>query len=245
MKIIFTYTLLMASLFHFSAHAMDDPWGALRKKFTSTSPETVNQADEKDPWAALRSVYLPFSREEEKSATTSGSKNSRFEKKFNQRLKPFRSIIKEASETFNIPQEIIKAVIMAESGGDPNAKAKSTSAKGLMQTINATFELSRNALEKMGVSIKDNPYDPRSSILAGAYYLDKMYAQCLTDGKLLKNNRSDIGTWRFPLEYYYAGPKNGLKEKNKIYVFSNGEKRMIDKRSYSQKIQKWAEILSA
>ena len=145
---------------------------------------------------------------------------------------------------YDIPQEVIKAVIMAESGGDNYAKARTTSAKGLMQTIDSTFLMAKKGLEKKGIKISDDPFDPESSIMAGAWYLDRMYEKCIKDGKLISNNREDISSWRYPLEYYYAGPLHGAKEKNRIYVFSNGKKRMIDKRAYSKKIQKWAKILA-
>jgi len=132
---------------------------------------------------------------------------------------------------------------MAESGADPYAKAKTTSAKGLMQTIASTFEMARNGLADQGIRISDDPFDPESSIIAGAWYLDRMYTKAVKDKKNQIPDKNDITSWRYPLEYYYAGPLNGAKPENRIYVFSNGTKRIIDKRAYSKKIQKWAKIL--
>lgn len=72
---------------------------------------------------------------------------------------------------------------MAESGADPYAKAKTTSAKGLMQTIASTFEMARNGLADQGIRISDDPFDPESSIIAGAWYLDRMYTKAVKDKK--------------------------------------------------------------
>ncbi len=251
------------------SHASEDPWFNLRKQYEKTQIKKVIKKEKQDPWKLLRAVYLPFSVSEEKKAVDSPEMAKNFISKFNSRLLQYNIIIKRAAKRFDIPQEIIKSVIMAESGGDNYAKAKTTSAKGLMQTIDSTFLMAKKGLEKQGIYISDDPFDPESSIMAGTWYLNRMYDKCVTDGKIMdgkitdgkitdgkstdgkimdskiiSNNKRDISTWRYPLEYYYAGPVHGVKNKNKIYVFSNGKRRMIDKRAYSKKIQKWAQILA-
>ena len=249
MKKILIYTMLFLVVFLCASHASEDPWSQLRKQYENEEIVVAKEKEKKDPWKLLRAVYLPFSLSEENEAATHPKEANSFAEKFNSRLEQYDIIIKKASNRFNIPQEVIKAVIMAESGGDTYAKANTSSAKGLMQTINSTFSMARKGLGKNGLKISDDPFDPESSIMAGSWYLNRMYEKCIRDnkirdGKNILNNRKDISSWRYPLEYYYAGPLHGAKEKNKIYVFSNGEKRMIDKRAYSKKIQKWAEILA-
>jgi len=227
------------------SHAFEDPWFSLRKQYEKTQIKKVIEKEKQDPWGLLRAVYLPFSMFEEKKAVANPEMAENFTRKFNSRLLNYNTIIKKATDRFDIPEEIIKSVIMAESGGDNYAKAKTTSAKGLMQTIDSTFLMAKRGLKKEGVYISDNPFEPESSIMAGTWYLNRMYEKCIRDGKIISGNRKTISTWRYPLEYYYAGSVHGAKDMNKIYVFSNGKRRMIDKRAYSKKIQKWAQILAA
>jgi soluble lytic murein transglycosylase-like protein len=200
---------------------------------------------ENDPWQLLRAKFLPFSRQEEEMARHQAVHAGTFQDRFAVRLKPYQSLIAAASRQFDIPWALLQAVIMAESGGNPRARAGITSAKGLMQTIDPTFKMARTGLAQKGIAIADDPFDPEASIMAGAWYLDRMYQQALSDGKMARTDRDDIGSWRYPLEYYYAGPGNGVRAENKIQVYSNGETRVIDKRAYSGKIQSWAQILAA
>ena len=61
----------------------------------------------------------------------------------------------------NVDPLVIEGIIARESGWDPNAKATSSSAKGLMQLIDGTAR-------RFNVS---DPYDPEQNILGGvAYY---------------------------------------------------------------------------
>lgn len=236
--------ILFAVVFCDVLHASEDPWSDLRKQYEKTKIKKVMKKERQDPWKLLRAVYLPFSMSEEKKAAADPETAKKFTRKFNSRLLQYNTIIEKAANRFDIPIEIIKAVIMAESGGDNYAKAKTTSAKGLMQTIDSTFLMAKRGLEKEGVYISDDPFEPESSIMAGTWYLNRMYEKCILDGKIVSQKRNNISSWRYPLEYYYAGPVHGAKKNNKIYVFSNGKKRMIDKRMYSKKIQKWAQILA-
>lgn len=238
------HMILFPVVFCGLSHASEDPWLNLRKQYEKTEIKKVVEEEKQDPWKLLRAVYLPFSMSEEKKAAADPEMAKSFTRKFDSRLLQYNTIIKKAANRFDIPEEIIKAVIMAESGGDNWARAKTTSAKGLMQTIDSTFLMARKGLEKDGIYISDDPFDPESSIMAGAWYLDRMYEKCILDGKIVSQKRNNIFSWRYPLEYYYAGPVHGVKDKNKIYVFSNGKRRMIDKRAYSKKIQKWAQILA-
>lgn len=78
----------------------------------------------------------------------------------NRSANAFDEHIREAAERFNLPFEFIKAVIRAESAFDPHAVSHA-GAVGLMQLTPATAA-SLNC---------DDPWDPRSNILAGSQYL--------------------------------------------------------------------------
>lgn len=82
------------------------------------------------------------------------------------RIDGFSHIIEEASETFRIRPELIRAIIAVESSGFPNAKAKTTSASGLMQ-------LTKAAAQDMGMPWEKR-FDPWENIMAGAGYLAMM-----------------------------------------------------------------------
>lgn len=148
----------------------------------------------------------------------------------------YGDIIDRASRLFDIPAPILVGVILTESDGDPGATTPLSSAKGLMQTIDATFELARNGLREKGISIADDPFDPESSILAGAWYLDRMYGRTVAENRVSPGKRHLPASWKTALEYYYAGPENGAKKQNRIRVCSRGKCRIIDKAAYSSKV---------
>ncbi len=89
--------------------------------------------------------------------------NGNFLDKVKNRIDIYENIITNASKKFNIPKELIKAVITAESAGHINAKSK-VGAKGLMQLMDGTAR-------DLGVT---NSYDPEQNIFGGTYYLRKM-----------------------------------------------------------------------
>lgn len=72
----------------------------------------------------------------------------------------FDSLIDEAARAYDMPPELIKAVIRAESGFDPHAVSVA-GAMGLMQLMPATAEFLNCA----------DPFDPRENIMAGTQYL--------------------------------------------------------------------------
>ncbi|RMG36671.1 MAG: lytic transglycosylase domain-containing protein [Methanobacteriota archaeon] len=98
------------------------------------------------------------------------------------RLKPYEEMIMEASQNHGVDANLIKAVIFAESSGNPEAVSK-MGAKGLMQLMESTAE-------EVGVQ---NPFDPRENIQGGSRYL----------AKLLKRYKGDI---QLALAAYNAGP---------------------------------------
>jgi soluble lytic murein transglycosylase-like protein len=82
--------------------------------------------------------------------------------------------IAEASVRFGIPEEWIRRVIRAESGGrtrlDGQPITSRAGAMGLMQLMPETWAEIRD-LHGLG----SDPHDPRDNILAGAAYLHAMY----------------------------------------------------------------------
>lgn len=79
------------------------------------------------------------------------------------RLRPYESTIRAASRVFGIDANLLRAVILHESSGNPKA-VSSKGAKGLMQLMDAT------AVE-LGVS---NPFDPVQNIFGGARLLTNL-----------------------------------------------------------------------
>lgn len=82
--------------------------------------------------------------------------------------------VAEASARFNVPQDWIRAVIRAESGGRAFLNgmpiASPVGAIGLMQVMPETYdELKRR------YGFGDDPSDPHDNILAGAAYIREMY----------------------------------------------------------------------
>ncbi|WNG40445.1 transglycosylase SLT domain-containing protein [Archangium violaceum] len=96
----------------------------------------------------------------------------------------YDSIINEMSKKYDVPARLIKAVIQAESGFNPNATSP-VGAKGLMQLMPATAK---------GLGVKDRS-DPRQSIEGGTKYLAQMLKQFKGDERLA-------------LAAYNAGPGN-------------------------------------
>jgi soluble lytic murein transglycosylase-like protein len=83
-------------------------------------------------------------------ASTSGSIDS----------KRFDEHIKQAAALYQIPEELVRAVIRVESGFDPRAVSR-TNARGLMQLMPGTAE-------RMMVT---DSFDPRQNIFGGVRYL--------------------------------------------------------------------------
>ena len=126
-------------------------------------------------------------------------KNSVTNKNF-PKMDNFDNLILAASRKHLLSAALIKAVVMAESGMNPNAKSR-VGAQGLMQLMPATAR---------GLGVSD-PWDPEQNINGGSKYLRK--------------NIDRFGSIELALAAYNAGPGNVLKykgippfEETQVYV---------------------------
>jgi len=110
--------------------------------------------------------------------------NGTFLDRVSKRISKYQSDIENASIKYNIPQELIKAVITTESAGKFDARS-SVGAKGLMQLMDGTAK-------DLGVN---NSFDPSQNIMGGSSYLRQMLDKY--DGNV-----------KFALAAYNAGPGN-------------------------------------
>jgi hypothetical protein len=82
---------------------------------------------------------------------------------------PLTAAITEAAQRFALPAAWIRAVVRAESNGNPHATSPK-GAMGLMQVMPATWTKLR-LIHGLGA----DPYDPHDNIIAGAAYIRALY----------------------------------------------------------------------
>jgi len=92
---------------------------------------------------------------------------------------PHATAIAEASSRFAIPEHWIRAVMQAESAGDPGAVSRA-GAMGLMQVMPGTW-----AALRQDHRLDADPFDPRDNILAGTAHLRAMLDRYGTVGGML------------------------------------------------------------
>lgn len=81
------------------------------------------------------------------------------------RAQDFDSLVRQAAEQNAIPAIWVRAVLQAESAGDPHA-VSGAGAMGLMQLMPGTWKEVRRTL-----NLGADPFDPHDNIAAGAAYL--------------------------------------------------------------------------
>ena len=227
-------------------------WGDLIKKYPPPEPTKEERNYLEDKYSSEYTSYpeklfqnknIPFEKLKQNASPYLRKHELQLSKSSysRRRLQKFKEIIHKASVYFTVPEKIIGAVILQESSGNPRAKAKTSSAKGLMQTIDATFYLAKSNVRKYGLYIND-PYQPKDSIIAGTWYLSYVFELAKQDFPTY-NDRSKLKMWEKALEYYYAGPKWGKHPKPIFHVYINGKKLVIKKALYSQKALEYAYML--
>lgn len=143
---------------------------------SKSQPSNVPQTILEKPFETLRQSAIP-----------NISPSINFLERVGKRLSNYEDIISSASQKYNVPDNIIKAVITAESAGVPTAQSP-VGAKGLMQLMDGTAS-------DLGVN---NSYDPVQNIMGGTRYLRQMLDKF--DGNL-----------ELALAAYNAGPGNVSK----------------------------------
>jgi Rod binding domain-containing protein len=101
-----------------------------------------------------------------------------------ERVSTYDDIVRQASDKYDVPDNLIKSIIAAESAGKANA-VSSAGAKGLMQLMDGTASY-------LGVA---NSFDPEENIMGGTLYISKMLERY--DGNI-----------PMALAAYNAGPGN-------------------------------------
>ena len=98
----------------------------------------------------------------------------------------WRRIIRKASETYNLPESLIAAVIRTESSFQAHALSPK-GARGAMQIMPETQK-------ELGL---EDPYDAEANVMAGSAYLRRQLDR--------------FGTFELALAAYNAGPANVIK----------------------------------
>ncbi|MGB9701457.1 MAG: transglycosylase SLT domain-containing protein [Candidatus Kapaibacteriota bacterium] len=156
-------------------------------KISETTQKEINGNDDNKYKDAIQKddvVTKPIKKENSQKQNTTEIFNGNFIERLENRLNKFEDIINSVSSTYQVPTDLIKAVISAESAGNQSA-VSSAGAKGLMQIMDGTANY-------LGVK---NSFDPKENINGGTKYLKEM---------LDKYN----GNIQFALAAYNAGPGN-------------------------------------
>lgn len=95
---------------------------------------------------------------------------------------PYGDFIVEAASRFRVPAVWIRAVLRAESAGDPRATSPK-GAMGLMQLMPDTWA-ALQARHRLGA----DPYDPHDNIIAGAGYIRELIDRYGTPGWIAAYN---------------------------------------------------------
>ena len=149
-----------------------------------------------------------------KDSATANPVSGNFMDRVTGRLSNFDAIIKEASSKYNVQENLIKAVITAESAAKPNV-VSSAGAKGLMQLMDGTAK-------DLGVK---NSFNPRDNILGGIKYLKQMLNKF--------DNNVD-----YALAAYNAGP-GSVDKHNGIPPFAETKNFVSRVKKYNELFQNY------
>ncbi len=152
-----------------SKSAVPDPQSAIPENEISSPPVSISEPQADATNVAAKSLAI----------SPTGLKKATSQKAV---VEKYHDIIATAAADNNIDPNLVKAVIMQESGGNPNA-ISSKGAKGLMQIMDGTAKM-------LGVT---DPFDIKQNIEGGVKYL----------AGLIKKFEGDI---QKALAAYNAGP---------------------------------------
>jgi len=134
----------------------------------------------------------------------------------------FFAEVREAALIFRVPERILFGLIYRESGCVPSIRNPNSSALGLNQFVDKTWRWVRGELKRdTGMDIKDR-VDPRSSLMAGGWYLNHLFQFVQRRNPQRRLRRERIEDWDLALQYYYAGegcgPKPGCHPEKRPYA---------------------------
>lgn len=147
---------------------------------TDTRSKTANLAtgsNYKAPWASSLSQSESYSKNDtlfEPESKPSGTvdKSDINNKPQPQDKKEVVGVIKEAANKVGVNPDIMTSMAAVESGLNPQAKAPTSSAKGLFQFINTTWQQQvRTDGRKYGIDQQTSPYNATANSLMGAEFL--------------------------------------------------------------------------
>jgi len=123
----------------------------------------------------------------------------------------FFAEVREAALIFRVPERILFGLIYRESGCVPSIRNPNSSALGLNQFVDKTWRWVAGELKRdTGMTIGDRT-DPRSSLMAGGWYLNHLFQFAERRNPHRRLRRDRIGDWNLALQYYYAGEGCGPK----------------------------------
>lgn len=147
--------------------------------------------------------------------------------------------IDKYSEEYDIPEELIYAVIKVESNFDPNANS-SVGAMGLMQMMPTTFQWLTGEEHLRENLPTESLYDPDTSIRYGTYYLRYLYKKfnCNVDTTLAAYNGGEGNVAKWLKDPKYSDNGISLKdipfEETKNYVSKVNKEIATYKNLYSE-----------
>lgn len=116
--------------------------------------------------------------------------------------KPHEDIVKMESQLYNVDENLIYAIMKAESGFDEKAKS-SAGAKGLMQVTDETFDWINSKYDPY--SENSDIYNPRDNIHAGSGLLHTLFAEFDDLDAVLAAYNAGIGNvWEWMKESKYS-----------------------------------------
>ena len=152
--------------------------------------------------------------------------HSRLEKDLNPLPDEYLPTIRECSEKYDVPIELLCAVINTESSFKPNAVSRAN-AYGIMQITEETFNWLQYRMGIEGTYTKDKLFDYKTNIEFGSYLLHILYAE--------------FNDWDTALAAYNAGRGNVINWLNDPSITQNGKLTNIpfkETREYITKVNK-------